>query len=194
MISGLLVAFDGMRSTLLLAMAVTVTSIVHVARLSIPEPVIVATEPGAADGVDGATPGKVDLRGTLRVIRGVPGLLALIVFSCFNNFIGGTFMALMDCLAPFGMLVNYGNASGHPAPLDLLLLAKNGSLSVCRPALSSVTGNAETMRATAADLFDLIGRGVLKPAIARTYPLRDAAAAHRDIEARKFAGSVLLLP
>jgi MFS transporter, DHA3 family, multidrug efflux protein len=90
-ISGFLVAFDGMRSTLFLALAVTAASFLHVSRLTVPEPEVVATgEEGTDDGR------KVDLRGTLRVVRAVPGLLALIVFSCFNNFIGGTFMALMD--------------------------------------------------------------------------------------------------
>ncbi len=88
-ISGLLVAFDGMRSALILTSLITVASLVHVGRLEVPEPVVVATE-----GEEGF--GKVDLRGTLRVVRGVPGLLALIIFSCFNNFLGGTFMALMD--------------------------------------------------------------------------------------------------
>jgi NADPH2:quinone reductase len=116
------------------------------------------------------------------------------VAAAFDGVGKDTFMALLDCLQPFGMLVNYGNASGHPAPLDLLLLAKKGSLSVCRPALSSVTGHVETMRHAAAELFDLVGRGILKAEIAATYPLREAAAAHRDIESRKFAGSVVLLP
>ena len=88
-ISGLLVAFDGMRSVLVLTLVVMAGSLVHVSRLTVPEPVVVSTE---EDG----SPGRVDLRGTFRLVRGVPGLLALIVFSCFNNFIGGTFMALMD--------------------------------------------------------------------------------------------------
>jgi DHA3 family multidrug efflux protein-like MFS transporter len=80
-ISGLLVAFDGMRSVVILA---------HVARLEVDEPEIVTTNE------DGSEDRGVDLRGTVRIVRGVPGLLALIVFSCFNNFLGGTFMALMD--------------------------------------------------------------------------------------------------
>ena len=87
-ISGLLVAYDGMRSVLLLALVVLVVSFVHVARLDVPEQVVVRVK-----GEEGA---GVDLRGTLRIVRGVPGLTALIVFSCFNNFLGGTFMALMD--------------------------------------------------------------------------------------------------
>jgi NADPH:quinone reductase len=105
-----------------------------------------------------------------------------------------TFMASLDCVRPFGMLVNYGNASGHPPPIDLLQLAKRGSLSVCRPALSSLTADVPAMRAAAAELFDLVARGILRIEIGATYPLHDAATAHRDIEARKVAGSVLLMP
>ncbi len=74
---------------LVLTLVVMTASFVHVARLTVPEPFVMSTE---EDG----SPGRVDLRGTFRLVRGVPGLLALIVFSCFNNFIGGTFMALMD--------------------------------------------------------------------------------------------------
>jgi DHA3 family multidrug efflux protein-like MFS transporter len=92
-ISGLLVAFDGMRSTILLAMAVSLASFVHLSGVRIAEPEVVSTGEGAAER-------GVDLRGTLRVVRGVPGLLALIAFSCFNNFIGGAFMAVMD---PYGL-------------------------------------------------------------------------------------------
>ena len=91
-ISGLLVAFDGMRSTILLAMVVSAVSFVHLAGVRIEERQVVST------GDDG--PRGVDLRGTLRVVSGVPGLLALIAFSCFNNFIGGAFMAVMD---PYGL-------------------------------------------------------------------------------------------
>ena len=91
-ISGLLVAFDGMRSTIVLAMVVSAASFVHLAGVRIAERQVVST------GDDG--PRGVDLRGTLRVVSGVPGLLALIAFSCFNNFIGGAFMAVMD---PYGL-------------------------------------------------------------------------------------------
>jgi NADPH2:quinone reductase len=92
------------------------------------------------------------------------------------------------------MLVNYGNASGHPPPIDLLHLAKGGSLSVCRPALSTLTGDVQRMRAAAAELFDLVRRGIIKVEISRSYALADAASAHRDIENRKSTGSMLLLP
>jgi NADPH2:quinone reductase len=105
-----------------------------------------------------------------------------------------TFMASLDCLRPFGMLINYGNASGHPPPIDLLRLAKGGSLSVCRPALSSLTADVTAMRMAASELFGLVEQGTLRIEIGRTYPLRSAADAHRDMESRKVSGSLLLLP
>ena len=116
------------------------------------------------------------------------------VAAVFDGVGKDTFTASLDCVRPFGMLVNYGNASGHPPPLDLLQLAKRGSLSVCRPALSSLTADVPAMRAAAAELFDLVARGILEIEIGGTYALQDAADAHRDIESRKVAGSVLLLP
>ena len=92
------------------------------------------------------------------------------------------------------MLVNYGNASGHVPPLDLLLLAKKGSLAVARPALSSYIGDGATMRAAAAELCDLVARGALQVEISRSFPLRDAAAAHRAVENRETVGAVVLVP
>ncbi|MEU4695426.1 MFS transporter [Actinoplanes sp. NPDC023714] len=87
-ISGVLVAFDGMRSVIILAMAALGLAILHLSFVTLPER---AAEPHA-DGHRGG----VDIRGTLRIIAGVPGLTALILFSMFNNFLGGVFMALAD--------------------------------------------------------------------------------------------------
>ncbi len=116
------------------------------------------------------------------------------VDAVFDGVGKDTFMASLDCVRPFGMLVNYGNASGHVPPFDLLLLAKKGSLSVSRPGLSHFFSEPGALQAAAAELFDLVGQGVLRPQIAATYPLRDAAAAHRDVESRSIAGAALLLP
>jgi NADPH2:quinone reductase len=116
------------------------------------------------------------------------------VSAVFDGVGKDTFTASLDCVRPFGMLVNYGNASGHPPPLDLLQLAKRGSLSVCRPALSSLTADVAAMRAAAAELFDLVARGVLRIAIGGTYALSDAGRAHRDVEEKRPAGALLLLP
>lgn len=104
------------------------------------------------------------------------------------------FLASLDCLAPFGHLVNYGNASGHPPPLDILLLAKNGSLKVSRPAFSFHIADPDDATKAAAELFDLVARGALRIEIGRAYALKDAAEAHSDVEARRVAGSVILLP
>ncbi len=90
-ISGLLVAAGGMLYVLWLALVVLAVAVVHLSRVDLPhrEP-----ETQSADGTP--EPKRVDLGGTLRLVRGVPGLLALIGFSCFNNLLNGAFMALMD--------------------------------------------------------------------------------------------------
>jgi MFS transporter, DHA3 family, multidrug efflux protein len=94
-ISGLLVAAGGMFYVLLLGMVVLGLSVVHLALVRVEERPEDAVTP-EAESTDLRPKNKVDLRGTLRVVRGVPGLLALIGFACFNNFLGGAFMALMD--------------------------------------------------------------------------------------------------
>jgi DHA3 family multidrug efflux protein-like MFS transporter len=94
-ISGLLVAAGGMFYVLLLGMVVLGLSVVHLALVRVEERPEDAATP-EAESTDLRPKNKVDLRGTLRVVRGVPGLLALIGFACFNNFLGGAFMALMD--------------------------------------------------------------------------------------------------
>jgi NADPH2:quinone reductase len=116
------------------------------------------------------------------------------VAAVFDGVGKDTFMASLDCLRPFGMLVNYGNASGHPPPLDLMLLSKKGSLSVSRPGFSAYIADPAVYRAACAELFDLVARGILKIEIGRTYALADAASAHRDVEERRAAGSLVLLP
>jgi NADPH:quinone reductase len=116
------------------------------------------------------------------------------VTAVFDGVGKDTFIPSFDCTRPFGMLVNYGNASGHVPPVDLILLAKKGSLAVSRPGFSHHIADPQGFRTVADELFDLVARGILKVEIGRTYPLREAAAAHRDLEARKSAGSIVLLP
>jgi NADPH2:quinone reductase len=104
-----------------------------------------------------------------------------------------TFVASLKCIRPFGTAVNYGNASGHVPPLEMLHLAPR-SIKVCRPGLSSYIRNVELMRQAAAELFDLVMREAIQTEIGATYPLSAAAAAHRAIEAHAHAGSILLVP
>ena len=105
-----------------------------------------------------------------------------------------TFLKSLDCARPRGLVALFGNASGKVEPLDLGILAAKGSLFVSRPTLDTYVATREDLVATADELFDVVGRGVVKIEINQTYPLREAAQAHRDLEARKTTGATVLLP
>ena len=102
-----------------------------------------------------------------------------------------TFAKSLDCLALRGMMVLYGQASGKVPPFDLGELSAKGSLFVTRPTLFSYTATRQELVDCANALFDVVGRGIVKIAINQTYPLREAAQAHADLEARKTTGSTV---
>jgi NADPH2:quinone reductase len=102
-----------------------------------------------------------------------------------------TFAKSLDCLAPLGMMVLFGQASGPVPPLDLGQLAAKGSLFVTRPTLFSYTAKRDELLATAQDLFDVVASGAVKIAVNQTYLLADAARAHADLEARRTTGSTV---
>ena len=105
-----------------------------------------------------------------------------------------TFPASLDCLSPRGMFVSFGNSSGPIAAFDILLLSQKGSLYVTRPTLMTYTSTRAALLAMAAEMFELVKAGKIVSEARQTYPLKDAAQAHRDLEARKTTGSTLLLP
>jgi len=105
-----------------------------------------------------------------------------------------TFMGSLDCLAPRGYMVSFGNASGAVTQFNPGLLAGKGSLFLTRPTLFNYTATPEDLAAAARDLFAVVKKKVVKISINQTYPLREAAQAHRDLEARKTTGSTILLP
>ena len=105
-----------------------------------------------------------------------------------------TFYASLDCLAPLGLLVSYGNASGAVPPFSPLELTKRGSLFLTRPMLFHYIAKASDLARGARELFEVVGSGRVKIRIGQSYPLADAAAAHRDLEARRTTGSSLLIP
>jgi len=105
-----------------------------------------------------------------------------------------TFMKSLDCLRPLGLMVSYGQASGPVGSFDPGVLAAKGSLFLTRPTLMTYTANREDLLASAADLFAVVASGAVKIEVKQTYPLREAAQAHRDLEARKTTGSTVLLP
>lgn len=102
-----------------------------------------------------------------------------------------TFAKSLDCLALRGMMVLYGQASGKVPPFDLGELSAKGSLFVTRPTLFSYTATRQELVDCANALFDVVGRGIVKIAINQTYPLREAAQAHADLEARQTTGSTV---
>ena len=105
-----------------------------------------------------------------------------------------TFLGSLDCLQPRGLLAVFGNGSGPVAAFDLNLLAAKGSLYVSRPSLVTYSARRQDLEAGAAELFDVVRSGKVKIEINQTYALKDAAQAHRDLEARKTTGSTVLLP
>ena len=105
-----------------------------------------------------------------------------------------TFEGSLDSLAPLGMLVSFGNASGPVPPFEPGILSAKGSLFFTRPTLMTYTAKREDLAAAAEELFDVVGSGAVKIEVNQTYPLAEAAQAHRDLEARKTTGSTVLLP
>ncbi|MDH3791579.1 MAG: quinone oxidoreductase, partial [Rhodospirillales bacterium] len=105
-----------------------------------------------------------------------------------------TFEGSLDCLAPLGMFVGFGNASGPVPPFNMGVLAQKGSLFVTRPTLMTYTAKRADLLASANELFDVVLSDAVKIEINQTYPLAETAQAHRDLEARKTTGSTVLLP
>ena len=105
-----------------------------------------------------------------------------------------TFDSSLDCLQPMGMMVSYGNSSGPVAPFSPLVLSAKGSLFLTRPTLMTYTARREELLTTAAELFEVVRSGAVRVEIRQTYPLAEAARAHRDLETRRTTGSSVLLP
>jgi len=105
-----------------------------------------------------------------------------------------TFSDSLDCLRSFGLMVSYGNASGAVPPINIGVLAQKGSLSLTRPTLMAYTAKREDLVKSARELFAVVKKEAVKVAINQTYPLKEAVQAHRDLEARKTTGSIILLP
>jgi NADPH2:quinone reductase len=105
-----------------------------------------------------------------------------------------TFMKSLDCLRPMGMMVSFGQSSGLVPAFDPGLLSAKGSLFLTRPTLMTYTAERDALLTHARDLFEVVQSGAVKIEVRQTYPLAEAARAHQDLEARKTAGSSILLP
>jgi NADPH2:quinone reductase len=129
-----------------------------------------------------------DVVARVRALTGGAGAVAV-----FDSVGRSTFAASLDCLRTRGIVALFGQSSGVVPPLDLGLLAR-GSSFLTRPSLRHYIETREDLVQSAAALFDVVRSGAVKIEIGQTYPLADAAAAQRDLEARKTSGSTVLLP
>ncbi|WP_183615645.1 quinone oxidoreductase family protein [Novosphingobium fluoreni] len=102
--------------------------------------------------------------------------------------------ASLACLRRRGLMVSYGNASGAVPPVLLTDLMRAGSLMVIRPTMADYINTPETLALTASRLFDRIANGIVRPTIGQKFALKDAAEAHRALEARQTTGSTVLIP
>ncbi|MEM9223477.1 MAG: quinone oxidoreductase [Pseudomonadota bacterium] len=105
-----------------------------------------------------------------------------------------TYPASLACLKPFGLWVSFGQSSGPITDFNLQHLAQHGSLFATRPVLFAYIATRERLEANAADLMDVVARGTVNIAIGKTFPLADAAEAHRALEGRATTGSTVLIP
>ncbi len=105
-----------------------------------------------------------------------------------------TFEGSLDALAPLGLMVSFGNASGSVPPFDVGVLARKGSLYLTRPTVFSYMARREDLERGAAELFDVVRSGKVKIDVSRTLPLAEAAEAQRALAARETTGSLVLLP
>lgn len=152
-----------------------------------------------------STPEKADLaraNGAAHVVIGydtlpaevkriTSGAMVPVVYDSVGK---DSFMASIDSLAPLGLMVTYGSASGPVPPIDAGLLSSKGSLFLTRPTLATYTSKRADLERTANDLFDAVLSGAVQIRVNQTFPLSEAAEAHRALEARKTTGSTVLIP
>ncbi len=133
--------------------------------------------------------GDADFVEHVRELTGGQGVAAV-----YDSIGKDTFFQSLDCLRPHGTMVTYGNATGAVEPFSPMELAKRGSLFVTRPVVFDFIRDSADLQSAAAELFGLIEAGTIDVQVNQTYPLQDAAQAHKDLESRKTTGSTVLIP
>ncbi len=118
--------------------------------------------------------------------RGVP-----VVYDSVGK---STFEGSLNGLQPRGLMVSFGNASGAVPPIEPILLTQKGSLYLTRPTLANYTATREELEATAGELFDVVAAGKVNIPVRHVYKLSDVQQVHRDLEARKTTGCVVMVP
>jgi NADPH:quinone reductase len=151
-----------------------------------PEKAAIAKAHGCHHTIDYRTE---DFVGRVRDLTGGKG-----VDVVYDSVGKDTFPGSLDCLAQRGLWVLFGRASGSPPPLDMAMLAQKGSLYATRPTLFNHIAERAALLANTQDLFAMVTSGKVRIEVNRTYPLRSAAEAHRDLETRRTTGASVLLP
>jgi NADPH2:quinone reductase len=154
--------------------------------VSTDEKAVLAREHGAEHTIVDSKENVVERVRELTGGRGVP-----VVYDSVGK---ATLAQSLDSLAPRGMLVSFGNASGKPDPLDILTLSQKGSLYVTRPMLGHYVATRDDLLASATALFEKIRSGTVRVRIDRRLRLEQVADAHRALESRATTGSIVLLP
>ena len=126
-----------------------------------------------------------------RVLELTDGAKCPVVYDSVDK---DTWERSLDCVAPRGLLVSFGNASGAVTGVNLGVLAQKGSLYVTRPTLGHYANSAENLQAMADELFALVASGAIQVEIGRLYPLAEVAQAHDALSGRQTTGSTILLP
>jgi NADPH2:quinone reductase len=132
---------------------------------------------------------KDDIPARVKEITGGAGVP--VVFDSVGK---NSFDQSLNSLAPRGYFVSFGTTTGAPPPVPASTLQKMGSLYFTRPTLVTYTASTEDLRHSAAAVFDLFAKGVLKISINQRYPLADVAKAHADLESGRTSGSSVLIP
>jgi NADPH2:quinone reductase len=154
---------------------------------------VVSTEAKAdlarQNGASHVVVGTADVAAEVKRITG--GAMVPVVYDSVGK---DTFQASLNCLAPLGLMVCLGNASGPVPPVDISLLSAKGSLFLTRPSLATYIAKRADLEKASADLFAVVASGAVRAAINQTFPLQEAAAAHTALEARQTTGSTVLIP
>jgi NADPH2:quinone reductase len=133
--------------------------------------------------------GREDVARRVREITGGAGVP--VVYDSVGK---ATFEGSLDALAPLGLMVSFGNASGAVPPFDIGVLARKGSLFLTRPSVFTYIARREDLERAAAEVFEIVASGKVKVEIGREWPLAEAAEAHRALAARETTGSLVLVP
>ncbi len=142
-----------------------------------------------ANGAAHTIVGHANLAAEVKHITG--GAMVPVVYDSVGK---DTFNASLDCLAPLGLMVSFGSASGPIPPIDITALGTKGSLFLTRPSFASYMSTQQDIATGAAALFDVVLSGAVRIRVNQTFPLEQAAAAHAALEARQTTGSTVLLP